>query len=98
MSARNRPVEKQLRRLRRALRKGRTPAYIDLRDWLIIRGYATSLAKAEAIIAEERVHSESHTLGFSNVTIGDGEDRQEVKVFNPRVPASLRDSISVVEV
>lgn len=94
MSARNRPHEKKLRALRRSLRKGRTPAYIDLRQWLRLRGYASSNVKAEAIIAEERVHSDSHVLGFTTVTVDD----QEIKVMNPRVPARLRGSIYVTEV
>lgn len=94
MSARNRQHEKKLRKLTRALHKGRQPSYIDLRQWLILRGYASSYVKAEAIIAEERVRSDSHTLGFSTVTIDD----QEVKVLNPFVSPSLRGSIFVAEV
>lgn len=94
MSARNRRDEKKLRALRRSLHKGRIPSYIDLRDWLRLRGYASSNVKAEAIIAEERVRSDSHVLGFKTVTV----DGEEVKLLDPRVPARLRGSITVLEV
>lgn len=94
MSARNRPQEKKLRQLHRAIRKGRIPAYIDLVQWLRDRRYADTAGGARAIILAGRVKSESHVLGKGYVLNRSG---QKVEVLDPRVPARLRDSITVSE-
>lgn len=94
MSARNRPLEKQVRRLRRALRKGRLVTYIDLYHWLKLCDHAQTTGQATALILDGRVRSESHKLGVRIVNAGDG---RMIRVVDPLVPASLRNTLEVVD-
>lgn len=92
MSARNRRDEKKLRTLRRALRKGRLPAYIDLTQWLRDRNYCQTVGAARRMILAGHVKSESHPLG---VAIREDDDGNKFRVFEPRVSAALRPTIRV---
>lgn len=89
MSARNARHNKKIRALRRALRKGRLPARIDLETWLLDRRYANTAGRAREIIMDGLVKSESHPLGTTIVEI----DEKPVKVYDPLVPARLRNTI-----
>lgn len=89
MSRRNTRAEKQLRRLRRSLRRGRLPARIDLIDYLKLHGHAQTTGEATRIIIAKRVRSESHVLGFTDL---DGET-----IVDATAPAHVRDSIVVLD-
>lgn len=106
-----RPInKKRAARVRKMLRK-ELPAFIDLIQWLRVRGYAQTAGQAEKLILDGRVRSESHTLGIGkglkakpgiNIKILRGhrvteEDFDEVPVVQPHVPARLRGTIRVVE-
>lgn len=93
LSARNRRPEKKIRKLRRSLRQGRVPAYIDLVQWLRDRGYAQTAGAARRLIVEGRVVSESHVLGKTMVEV----DGAQLEMFTPHVPARLRDSLEVTD-
>jgi hypothetical protein len=98
MSQRNTLLNKRVRRMRRALRKGRLPAYIDLVHWLKLHGYADTTGQAHSLILNERVKSESHPLGIKIIELpdADGEMRKH-RIFDPLVPANLRDTIYVTD-
>ena len=93
MSVKNTPEEKQLRRLRRALKKGRLPAYLDLIQWAKDHGHATTTNSAKKLIFERRIVSDSHPLGFFVVTDDEGNKHE---AFSRYVPASLRSTIKVL--
>lgn len=97
MSARNRPREKKIRALRRALRKGRLPAKIDLVHWLKLHGHAQTSGEARRLLLSGRVKSESHPLGVRIVDIfnDDGKLDHKQKVLDQFVPAKLRSTIRV---
>lgn len=94
-----RPItEKQVHRVRKMVRQT-PPALIDLVQWLQAHGHADNAGQARAIIAAGRVQSESHPLGREEIEEhkglglpGHGAQRY---FGNPRVPASLRDTIVV---
>jgi hypothetical protein len=47
---------------------------------------------------DERVKSESHPLGFQIIELPDADgEMHKHRIFNPRVPADLRDSIYVTD-
>jgi hypothetical protein len=96
MSVRNRPEEKKIRALRRALRKGRLPARIDLIAWLKDRRYAQTTGAARQLLIDGKVKSESHPLGVQIVDVEDRDGKlKKIRVLDPLVPASLRGSIHV---
>lgn len=96
MAARNRPQEKKVRAMRRALRKGRLPAYIDLVDWLRVRKYAQTAGAAREMLMDGKVKSESHPLGLRVIDVeGKDGEMKKVRILDPLVPARLRDSIYV---
>jgi hypothetical protein len=98
MSQRNTLLNKRVRRMRRALRKGRVRAFIDLVSWLQLHGYADTAGQARKLIMDERVKSESHPLGFQIIELPDADgEMHKHRIFNPRVPADLRDSIYVTD-
>ena len=58
----HRPIHaKKIARLRKALRTT-LPAYIDLVDYLRLRGYADTKGQALKLIESGRVRSDSHKL------------------------------------
>lgn len=87
MSARNTLENKQMRRLTRALRKGRLPVHVDLVVWLQDHGYAQTAGSARELLKDGRVRADSHPLGVIDIY---GE-----KIVMPIVPASVRDAIIV---
>jgi hypothetical protein len=88
----HRPIhKKKLRRLRKAISRRPLPTYIDLIDWLKLRGYATTTGQAVKLLLDGKVRSDSHVIGREQIK---GSDRWAVV---QRVPASLRDSIRVVK-
>jgi hypothetical protein len=93
MSRKNKPMEKKIRTLHRALRKGRLPAYIDLVEWLKDRKYVDTVGDAYHLIKEERVRSESHPLGLTAAEV----DGKMVNVVERYVSGSLRSTIHVVD-
>lgn len=99
MSHRNTLLNKRVRRMRRALRKGRLPARIDLIHWLKLHGYADTTGQARKLILDERVKSESHPLGIQIIELPDADGEMEKhRIFNPLVPADLRETIYVTDV
>lgn len=102
MSAKNTPLEKKVRRMRRALKKGRTPRYLDLVVWLKDHGHAGTTGAAKKLIHERRVVSESHPLGFHTITTPGPtkehpeQESQKLEVYSPHVPARLRPTIQVL--
>lgn len=94
-----RPItQKKVNRIRKMLRQT-PPAQIDLVQWLQAHGHADSAGQARQLIASGRVQSESHPLGREEIEEhkglglpGHGAQRY---FGNPRVAASLRDSIVV---
>lgn len=94
MSRKNRSDEKKIRQLRRALKKGRLPEYVNLLDWLKDRKYASTNSEAFKIISEKRVMSESHVLGLAEI---EGHDGSKGTVVNQFVPARFRGNLRVVD-
>ena len=105
MSKKNRPLEKNARRIERAVRKGRIPTKINLVEWLKDRGHAQTTGEAVLLIQAGAVRSESHTLnGNHTITrevpeeLRDPETGQpevvSVEVFSPLYPSALRDTIT----
>jgi alkylated DNA nucleotide flippase Atl1 len=62
MSARNTRENKKLRKLSRALRKGRVATYIDIVQYLKDRRYAQTTGEAVRIVRAGRVKVDSHTI------------------------------------
>lgn len=88
MSVRNRPENKRARSRRKAITKGRLPAYIDLIQWVKMRSnISTGLARKVILAGTLRV--DSHTIGVVKTERG--------KVFQQFVPAELRGRIQVIE-
>lgn len=94
MSAKNRAPNIKIRRLERALRKGRLRARLDLVQWARDHGHASTAGQARQLIIEDRIVSESHPVGK---TILDLPDRGKVQVLEPLVPASLRRTLEVID-
>jgi hypothetical protein len=94
VSRKNTQHEKKIRQLRRALKKGRLPEYINLLDWLKDHKHADSRGKAFKIISERRVMSESHVVGLAEI---EGHDGSKGTVVNQFVPARLRPTLRVVD-
>lgn len=94
MSARNSRKEKQIRRLRKSLRKS-LPAYIDLIDYLTVRRFAKSKREARQMCLGGRVKVASHVVGRLLVDdpIAPGGKKF---VLYPYVPAEARGEILVV--
>lgn len=89
-------IEKKVNAMKRALRKGRLPACIDLVDWLIERGHAQTVGAAHKLIMAERVKVDSHPIGVHTLTLPgpDGEPKPTKMVYC-RVPADMRDRLTV---
>lgn len=103
MSTKNRPENKKLRRLERALRKGRLPRYFDVVHWLKDRGYANTTGQAIQLLLDGKVVSESHALGKQIIeTPGptkefpDREARKE-EVFRRHYPVDILPTVTVKE-
>lgn len=105
-----RPIaKKRAARMRKALTRRPLDSRLDLRQWLISRGYAQTIGQADALILAGRVKSESHVLGIGRGMQPKAEaalaqalgrtltmdDFEEVDVVKPWVDAKLRDSIQV---
>lgn len=103
MSAKNRPAEKKIRALERALRKGRLRRWLDLVQWAKDHGHANSTTEAIQLIIDDRIKSESHPLGKRVITreqlneqSGKNEPVKE-QIIDRYVPARLRDSLYVTD-
>lgn len=94
MSSKNSSNEKKIRQLRRAIKKGRLPVYLNLLEWLADHKYADTKGKAFKLIREQRVMRDSHVLGLSEIEENDGA---KAIVVAPFVPARYRHSIHVVD-
>lgn len=102
-----RPIEqKKRRRVSKALRRSSLPASIDLIDFLVSRGHASSKREARELILAKRVKSESHVLGLQRATVPGPKAQLELAlgreitmveedVVAPFVSASLRNTITV---
>ena len=66
MSAKNRTLDKKIRKLERAL-SGSLPAFVDVVRWLQDHGYAKSNREAMALIHDGRVKVDSHTISTPHV-------------------------------
>ncbi len=85
-----RPTEhKQRRRVAKALRRQKLPAYFDLVQWLVDRNYANTKRAAKQLILAHRVRANSHVLGV--IELG-GEE-----VVTRYVPAELKRDVIVLE-
>lgn len=88
--------KKKANRLRKALRK-QLPAFIDLRHYLQLHGYAKSVGQADKLILAGKVRSDSHTLGIGKATrLNVKGEPEEFDVVNPWVPAKLRKTLLVL--
>lgn len=104
MSAKNRPEAKKLRRLERALRKGRLPKWIDLIQWAQDHGHAQTAGAARKLIVDDRIRYASHPLGkkiieFRGPHLADpaAAGPAKIQVLEPRVPAHMQNSITVTD-
>lgn len=103
MSFKNTKDMKQLRRLERALRKGRLPRYFDLIVWLKDYGHAQTTGEALRLLESDKVLSDSHPLGKQIVTVGGSTkefpDREAKKyeVLRRLYPVELRKSVHVID-
>lgn len=100
--------KKRAARVRKMLRRD-IPAFIDLIEWLKVRGYAQTTGQAERLILDGKVKSESHKLGIARgqklkssarikAALGRRireEDFDEVDVVQRYVPAKVRGTIQV---
>ena len=94
----HRPIlQKRVKRLRKAIERQTPPVFIDLIDWLKVRGYADTTGQAEKLILAGRVRSESHKLGIVKLNVMEGTKVVEKDFVQPRVPASLRRTIYVAK-
>jgi hypothetical protein len=65
-----RPVEqKKRRRVAKAVRRQKLPAYFDLFQWLIDRGHAKSRREARELVLAKRVKADSHVIGVAEETV-----------------------------
>jgi hypothetical protein len=87
MSVQNTRQQKQVRRLRRALRKGRLPVFFNLVQYLTDR-HPISRREARQWLVDGKVRVDSHPIGRRAV----GED---VYVAAPDVPVAFRERIVV---
>lgn len=95
----HRPIEqKKRRRIAKALRRGRVPAFFDLTKWLIAKGYARSRKEARELILARKVKSDSHVVGVEKVRFKDefGAIKEEDMVFE-HLPVALRKGLTVVK-
>lgn len=82
--------------MRRALRKGRLPAFIDLVDWLIERGHAQTVGGAQKLILAGRVRVDSHPIGVHTLELrGPDGKLKPTKLVYRRVPADVRSRLTV---
>lgn len=93
----HRPITaKKIARLRKAINRHPLPAYIDLIQWLKLRGIAQSTGHAEKIILAGRVRSDSHRLGVITVKVFEGGKVIDKEIVQSRVPAKLRQTLHVL--
>ncbi len=82
------------------------PARIDLVQWLIDRGHATTKRAARDLILARKVKSESHVLGiavedvptktvYMDIALGREPQMERKEVVAPYVDARLRNTIVV---
>lgn len=89
-------IDKKVAGMRRALRKGRVRACIDLVDWLITRGHASTVGEAHKLILDERVTVDSHPLGVHTLTLtGPNGEPKPTRMVYRHVPADVRDRLVV---
>lgn len=97
--------------MRKMLRRGRLPAYINLIEYMLDRRMARSKREAKEMILAKRVKVDSHPLGVkqhkalkkgaaASVALGlrdpKESDFEVVDYVDPIVPAELRGRIQVV--
>ncbi len=86
-----RPVQaKKIRRLEKLMRRT-PPAFIDLVQWLKLRGHARTTGAAYRLMAEGKVLSGDHVIGRERV-VHEGEVGW---LPSPRVEARHRDHLRV---
>lgn len=104
--SRRSPEQKKRRRVAKSLRRSPLPASIDLVDYLVTRGHASTKRAARDLILAKKVKSESHVLGIKRASVpgpkaelelalGREVTMVEKDVVAPLVPASLRSTITV---
>lgn len=82
---------KRVASLRKALR--RTPdAYIDLIQWLKLRGYAQTTGEAKRLLTDGKVRSDSHPVGRTRIQL---TEEDHIWLPDRFVPARLRDTLIV---
>lgn len=103
-----RPIEqKKRKRVAKVFRRTPLPAYIDLVQWLIDRGHASSKRQARDLILAKKVKSESHVLGVATgrlpgpqavleTAMGKQPTLVEQEYVQPYVEARLRSKITVL--
>ena len=91
----HRPIkDKQLRRLRRALRKaGAPPASLDLIDWLKTRGHAQTTGEAVRMLIDGKVSVDSHVVG--RLEYFDAVKDEDAYAIAPLIGAHHRGNIVV---
>lgn len=87
--------EKKMRRFRKQLGRKRLPAYIDIIEWLKDHGHAQTTGEAIRLLLDERVKSESHTVGLRPETVLVGETLATRNVVSRYVPAGARSTLYV---
>jgi hypothetical protein len=93
MSQKNSKEAKALRRLRRALQVS-PPGKLDLVQYLIDRGHASSIKAARELILAGRVRADSHRLGVK--AYHDPLLDKQVEYVDPIIPTEFRDRIMVL--
>jgi hypothetical protein len=90
-----RPIEqKKRRRVAKALRRDRLPAFFSLVDWLVDHKHAKTRREARGLLAAGRVKANSHPLGGKVPTLADGKTPM-TKGWFPVAPVEVRKDIVV---
>lgn len=93
MSARNRREAKKIRKLRRALRKGRLDGFIDLVEWLKDHGHAQTTGEAYKLMSSGALRTKGgHKIGRSPRGGPQGLTYEPNRIISAR----LRDQLIVV--
>ena len=93
-----RPIlDKQVARLRKALRPG-TDTFIDLTEWLVDRRYAKNRKRATQMLLDGRVMVGSHRVGRFEIHDPIGGDENDKRfVPQPLIRAKHRSEIVVLD-
>ena len=83
--------QKRIASLRKALRRT-PPAYIDLIQWLKLRGHAQTTGEAKRLLTDGKVRSNSHPVGRTRIQVTEDD---HIWLPDRFVPARLRDSLIV---